>query len=146
MKKIVLSIILLALSACSTASWQKLSVDYTDEQLDENEFEITFLMYDWIENLETKIPKDKFKISFFDGKYDLIYIEQLSDSGLLNSAEFTMKKGYRYFSIVDARYEFTSGPRMATVTILCFNNMPEGMDYFEAEYTARLIKQKYGIK
>lgn len=162
MKKIVLLIILLALSGCSTTNWQRLSVDYSEKQLGENKFEISFLRQNWIDEPpdsphyypliydKNKLPKDKSLLFFFDG-YAYSYLSPLSDSGIFNSAVFAMKKGYKYFSIIEAlkgggKRSDVAWKQSATVTILCFNEIPGNNDYYEAESTAMLIRQKYGIE
>lgn len=147
MKKIALLSILFILSGCATTEWQRLSLDYSERQLGMDKFEISFLMYNWVDDLDDELPKDSSAIKFFDGTYNYIYNRPLSDSAILNSARIAMDKGFEYFSIIDARYEVQSGPSMATVTVLCFIEKPIGMDhFFEAESVARSIKEKYGIK
>lgn len=143
MKKIALLIILIVLSGCATTEWQRLSSDYIEKELGEGKYEISFVVYNWLSNLDDELPQDPSKISFFDD-YKWIYFESLSDSAIYNSARVAMEKGYSYFSIVDPSFE--RDKNMAVVTVLCFNKRPLSRHFFEAISSVGSIKEKYGIK
>ena len=161
MKKFVIFLIVLVLTGCATTYQREgLTGGYSDTQLGENIFQVSFRGNGYTSR------------------------EQTSDFTLLRSAELALEKGFRYFVIVDSeKYSktgtyttptksyttataysygnyahgsattttyggqtfFISKPR-ATNTVLCFKEKPEtnGL-FFEAEFVVKSIKQKYKI-
>ena len=144
------------LQACSTP-YQKESFSggYTELQLDDNVFRITFQGNAYTSR------------------------ENTSDFTLLRSAEIALNHGYKYFVIIDAK-EYTKQSTYTTPTtttgstslygntgygsyttyggqtfliakptssntILCYNEKPEGFSY-NAEFIVKSVRDKYKLK
>ena len=163
MKKITLFIFLFVLSSCATPNTPVYYGNFSEAQLGENEFEVSFLI-----------------------KSSSVTRREL-DYNLLHSAEVAMEKGFRYFSIVDTeadikvkayhepmwyrdevRYsckdyqgytyctpypytivypgrEFSSSFPKVIYRILCYREKPKDIKYYKAESIAGSIRQKYSI-
>ena len=155
MKRVLLAVIVAALTGCATP-YQKRSFSggYSETQLAENVFKVSF------------------NGNGYTGK------ERAADMALLRSAEITLQNGFRYFAVVDERSSSSYGtyttPTTTTATvnsygnsaygtatttggqtlliakpsstnlIMCFNEKPDGF-VFDAQFVAKSLREKFGI-
>ncbi len=131
---------------------------------------------------ETQLDENVFKVSFRGNGYT--ERERVSDFTLLRSAELTLENGYKYFVIIDAN-SYTSNSTYTTPTtshttgsanvygnsvygratttttggqtyniskpsssntIVCFKEKPDSGFSYNAEFIYKNISEKYGIK
>ena len=131
---------------------------------------------------ETQLDENVFKVTFRGNGYTSR--ERASDFALLRSAELTLQSGYKYFAVIDAN-SYTSNSTYTTPTtsnttanvygsdnyaygntttttyggqaynisrpstsntIVCFKEKPENVFNYNAEFIYKNIIQKYGIQ
>ena len=149
---IVIAIVALFIQGCTPYQKKGLAGGYSETQLDENVF----------------------KISFRGNAYTAR--ERVADFTLLRSAELTLKNGFEYFVIIDAdsyvshsssttptRYytNFSNGSATtykiggqtthitkpsSSNTIVCFKQKPKSVFSYSANYVYKSIREKYEIK
>lgn len=155
MKPLAILVIALSIQACATAyQKQGFSGGYTETQLDENVFKVSFAG------------------NGYTGR------EKASDFALLRSAEVALEHGFQYFVAIDSEqysrnstyttptqtygtatvYGNTAYGQATTYggqtyhiskprsshTIICFKEKPEGFAY-NAAFIQKSMKEKYGI-
>lgn len=146
MKKVMLSLFILAIAGCNTGQYQSFNrgIGYLSEPAEDNSYYVTY----------TGSAKSK--------------IEKINDFALLRCAELTIEKGYDYFVIIKAENNKTELRRIGSsniglnsldlvvsgstespnakseLTILLFNEKPEGIVY-DANTIALAIKSEYGF-